>query len=136
MGEELSSIHQSLLLFFNTLKEMEVSNRREILFSAFFKIGSSLPSLNPVIISISLNSVKIRERSSSRVMRPRSTHCIAAIEVMSLVHEAKMKVVFRSIGSPAGFLGPIAFSYLNFPSLLPARSTTPGISRAAVAFSN
>jgi hypothetical protein len=42
------------------------SYRRVILFTAVFKIGSSVSSLMPVKIWISLNSVKIVDKSSSK----------------------------------------------------------------------
>ena len=54
------------------------------------------------------------ETESSSPICPRSTHCRAAIVVMSLVQEARINVAFRSMGS-VRVLGPKAFSYLNVP---------------------
>jgi hypothetical protein len=70
-------------------------------------IGSP-DSLNPVMISKPLSSGKIRDTSSSRVTWPLSTHCMAAILVISLVQEAMMKVASRSMGV-VGVFGPNAF---------------------------
>ena len=46
--------------------------------------------------------------SSSRLMRPRSTHCIAATQVTSLVAEARQKVdsADKGLESGSGLLLP------------------------------
>jgi len=66
------------------------------------------------MISFSFSSGRMTETGSSSPICPRSTHCRAAIVVMSLVQEARMKVASRPIGS-VGVLGPKAFSYLKSP---------------------
>lgn len=94
-----------------------VTDRRVILFSAFLKIGLSVPSSNPVMIWRSLSSVKKGETSSSRPICPLSTHCKAAMEVKSLVQDAIMNVASRFIFSVGDFI-PKAFWYWNLPFTL------------------
>lgn len=73
-----------------------------------FLYSASPESENPVRMSGLLSSGNTPETGSSSVIRPRSTHCIAAMLVMSLVHEAMMKVALRSMGA-VGVFGPNAF---------------------------
>lgn len=58
----------------------------------FSKIGAPDVSSNPLRIGTSFNSCRMGTTSSSRVICPLSTHCKAAIEVMSLEHEARRNV--------------------------------------------
>lgn len=92
--------------------------RSVILFFAFTRIGFPVPSSNPVIISGSFHSGKILETSSSRVKRPFSTHCSAAIVVMSFVHDATQKVVSGlSAGAPGSEeMVPAVVTYWSFPT--------------------
>jgi hypothetical protein len=76
-------------------------------FLAFAKIGLlSFFSSNPVTITASFHSGRTAVMSSSRLMRPRSTHCIAATQVTSLVAEARQKVdsVDKGLESGSGLL--------------------------------
>jgi len=78
----------------------EIAYLRVIVFFAFFKTG--FPSSIPAKIWTSLSSGKRTETSSSNPMRPRSTHCIAATEVTSLVDDAIQKVVAPDTGCASG----------------------------------
>lgn len=73
---------------------------RVIVFFAFFKTG--FPSSIPAKIWTSLSSGKRMETSSSNPMKPRSTHCITATEVASLVEDATQKVVASDTGCASG----------------------------------
>jgi hypothetical protein len=112
MGEELSLQIFSTNPFLCTVGK---PNRKVMNFSAFSYSGSPPPSLKPVKIFKSFSSVRMDDTSSSRPTSPRSTHCSAEMEVMSLVQDARMNVAPTSIGS-VGVLGPNAPWYLNFPS--------------------
>jgi hypothetical protein len=57
----------------------------------------------PVKITASFNSGKWTDTSSSKPMRPRSMHCIAATDVASLVADAMQKVVDSDIGLVSDF---------------------------------
>jgi hypothetical protein len=72
-------------------------------FLAFTKTGvPSLFSSNPVRITASFHSGRMVVISSSRLMRPRSTHCIAATQVTSLVADARQKVDSADKGWESG----------------------------------
>ena len=89
--------------------------RKVMVFLRFFIIGSSL-SLKPVNIPNPANSGSNIATSSSSLICPRSMHCNAAIEVMSLVQEAIHMVVFMFIGSLVrSDLTPNALPYLKDP---------------------
>jgi hypothetical protein len=78
-------------------------------FLAFTKIGlPSFFSSNPLRITASFHSGRTVVMSSSRLMRPRSTHCIAATQVTSLVAEARQKVdsADKGLESGSGLLLP------------------------------
>ena len=64
---------------------------------------TGFPSSILVKIWAPFNSGKKTETSSSRLMRPRSTHCITATEVASLVDEAIQKVVDSDTCFASGF---------------------------------
>jgi len=89
------------------------SYRRVIAFLAFSKLRVP-SSLMLVMISFSFSSGRMVETASSSLIWPRSTHWRAAIEVMSLEQDARIKVALRSIGS-VEFFGPNALSYLKVP---------------------
>lgn len=63
---------------------------------AFVKVGLSLPSSNPVRMSMSFSSGKSRVTSSSRENCPRSTHCRAATAVRTFPQDAIQNVVSKS----------------------------------------
>jgi hypothetical protein len=104
MGEELSKLMNECKL---SGENVFVTDRRVMGFSAFLYSGSPLPLLNPVKICRPFSSVRTEDTSSSRPMRLRSTHWSAAMEVMSLVHDARMNAVSKLIFS-VGVLGPNA----------------------------
>jgi len=82
------------------------SIRREIFRSVFSKMGAPVVSSNPSSASGSLHSGKTVEISSSKLKSPFSTHCSAAIAVMSFVHDAThMQVSVEKGSSKHGELG-------------------------------
>lgn len=71
--------------------------RKVMVLRLFFRMGS-LVSSKPVRISAFARSGRISSTSMSRLAWPRSTHCMTAIEVMSLVHDAMNNTVSISRG--------------------------------------
>ena len=80
------------------------SYRRVIFRSAGFKIGFPVSLSKPVKISAALSSGRMVVTSLSRLSKPRSTHCIAATEVISFDDEA----IQKTVSSEYGFLVPFS----------------------------
>ena len=77
-----------------------------------------MASSNPVKIPWSASSGRISATSVSRVTRPRSTHCMAAIEVINFVQEAMYITLFILSGSRvARERTPNARAYWNEPEV-------------------
>lgn len=95
MGKEITACNH-----LESTSQPKIAYLRVIVFFAFFKTG--FPSSIPAKISASSSSGKRTETSSSNPMRPRSTHCITATEVASLVEDATQKVVVSDTGCASG----------------------------------
>jgi hypothetical protein len=90
----------------------EGTNRMVMGMVFFTNTGALVTRSKDVRISRSFNSGRNRQTSSSREKMPRSTQCIAATVVMSLVHDASQKTasVFRAAASFSSDAVPKAFS--------------------------
>lgn len=65
------------------------------------KLGAAA-GVSVVMRGCSASSGRTLSMGSSRVIRPRSTHCSAAMAVMILVQEPSTKVLSRAMGSASG----------------------------------